>query len=125
MKSAKVIKASRKYTIATFTGCLGFSFCIIVVCLKFLLQDVCVLHIAVQCAHCDLNINFEWHRLDDEILTVNNVSLGGVTHMQAVQALKDAGQHVILVSITHTPCAYIFQVIPSKKIKARQIFRDS
>jgi len=36
-------------------------------------------------------------RLDDEIMTVNNVSLGGVTHMQAVQALKDAGQHVTLV----------------------------
>ncbi|XP_065889304.1 disks large homolog 1-like isoform X2 [Dysidea avara] len=36
-------------------------------------------------------------QLDDEILTVNNVSLGLVTHMQAVQALKDAGQHVTLM----------------------------
>ena len=35
--------------------------------------------------------------MDDEILTVNNVSLGNVTHLQAVQALKDAGQHVTLV----------------------------
>jgi len=32
-------------------------------------------------------------------MTVNNVSLGGVTHMQAVQALKDAGQHVTLVGV--------------------------
>ena len=38
--------------------------------------------------------------MDDEILTVNNVSLGNVTHLQAVQALKDAGQHVTLVCMS-------------------------
>ena len=30
---------------------------------------------------------------------MNNVSLGNVTHVQAVQALKDAGQHVTLVCV--------------------------
>lgn len=38
--------------------------------------------------------------MDDEILTVNNVSLGNVMHLQAVQALKDAGQHVTLVCLS-------------------------
>jgi len=42
--------------------------------------------------------------MDDEILTVNNVSLGNVTHIQAVQALKDAGQHVTLVCVCLCVC---------------------
>ena len=47
-----------------------------------------------SCRICDGSL---YCRMDDEILTVNNVSLGNVTHLQAVQALKDAGQHVTLV----------------------------
>ena len=50
---------------------------------------------------------YMYYRADDEILTVNNVSLGNVTHVQAVQALKDAGQHVTLVCVGVCVCVCV------------------
>ena len=39
---------------------------------------------------------------------MNNVSLGNVMHVQAVQALKDAGQHVTLVSVCVCVCVCVY-----------------
>ena len=43
-----------------------------------------------------------YSRLGDQIVSVNGVSLMTVQHADAVQALKDSGRNVVLVSNSHS-----------------------